>query len=554
MVPIKLALLWHQHQPDYRTEEEIVLPWVRLHTTKDYLEMVQHLERYPTMHATINLVPSLIRQIEAYRDGVEDEILFVSKKEIALLTEDEKIFLIHNCFNANRERIIARSPRYNELWEKQHNNESFSESDLRDLAVHFALAWTGEFSRFKSPFDTLIQKDRDFTEDEKTLLFTSLHKIFAEIIPYHKKLMDSGQIEISTTPFYHPILPLLCDTNSATEAMPHVTLPEKRFSFVRDAYEQVQRAKVLYQERFDSKLKGMWPAEGSISNEALKVLVEENISWAASDESVLLHSLMHENSKNDDTKYGELEKYFPRKFNVGEKSITLFFRDHWLSDRIGFDYATWNAYDAAMDFIHKCKEIRSLIVDSFGEEALRESCISVILDGENCWENYYENGKYFLDEFYKALTTTEEIQSITFSNALEEIGQTNVRAISHIVAGSWINANFKIWIGHPEKNRAWDLLADAAEAFHSYKAIGDEAVKHYQSAYIALLQAEGSDWFWWYGDDNSSSQKHLFDSLFRSHLVEMYIHLRLPVPHVLFENIGGGDSSGGQYGAMHRAD
>jgi len=553
VIPIKFALLWHQHQPDYRTDEEIVLPWVRLHATKDYLEMVQHLERYPTMHAIINLVPSLIRQIEAYRDGAEDEILQISKKATASLAEDEKQFLIRNCFNVNRERMIARSSRYKELWEKQHNNESFDETDLRDLAIHFALAWTGEFSRFESPFDMLIQKDRDYTEDEKILLFSSLQKIFEKILPYHKKLLDSGQIEISATPFYHPILPLLCDTNSAAEAMQNVLLPQKRFSFPRDAYEQVNRAKILYQERFDHELQGMWPAEGSISNDALKVLIEENITWTASDESVLLNSLTHEASGNDDKKYGEMEKYFPRSFTHGEKNITIFFRDHGLSDSIGFEYAKWDAYDAAMNFVNRCKEIREKILDRFGEDVLKEACICVILDGENCWENYYENGKYFLDEFYKALTTTPEISPVTLSQAIEGIGPRNIRTVSHIVAGSWINANFKIWIGHAEKNRAWELLANAAETFHSFRVIDAESEHHYQSAYIALLQAEGSDWFWWYGDDNSSAQKHMFDSIFRSHLVDMYIHLRLPVPHELFENIGHEDVSNGQSGAMHRA-
>jgi alpha-amylase/alpha-mannosidase (GH57 family) len=297
----------------------------------------------------------------------------------------------------------------------------------------------------------------------------------------------------------------------------------------------------------------MWPAEGSISNAALHVLLDENISWAASDETVLLNSLNHENSEKDDRSAGDLEKYFPRKYIANEKEIILFFRDHGLSDKIGFEYASWDARDAALDFAQQCKNIRAQLLERFGEEILKQACISIILDGENCWENYYENGKYFLDEFYTALTSTPEIESVTFSDAIEEIGKDKIRALTHITAGSWINANFNIWIGNSEKNRAWELLTDAREALDKFEPQGAETQQHYEAAHTSLLKAEGSDWMWWFGDDNASAQKRIFDQLFRAHLIEVYLHLRLPVPKELHVPIGGGRWTD-RGGTMHRAE
>jgi alpha-amylase/alpha-mannosidase (GH57 family) len=529
----------------------MVLPWVRLHATKDYLEMAQHLEKHPKMRATINLVPILIKQIEGYQDGMEDDLLHIARKETSALLPKEREYLLTECFHTNYNRMIARSERYKELFEKKNRSEEFATDDLRDLIVHHALAWTGEFAREEEPFASLLKKERNYSEEEKMYLLSEKEKLIDCILPLHGSLRESGQIEVSTTPYYHPILPLICDTDSAHEAMPDSTLPQKRFSGVNDAFEQVRRAMEVYEERFGHKVQGMWPAEGSISDAALQILMEENIEWTASDETVLLNSLVR--SESDDRAYGDLEKYFPRKFTGHGKEIIIFFRDHGLSDKIGFEYASWDARDAANDFVHECKRIRDSVLEKFGEDALKQACISVILDGENCWENYYENGKYFLNEFYNALTSTLEIETVTFSQAMGEIGKENIRSLSHVVAGSWVGGNFKIWIGDPEKNRAWDLLAVAAEALHNFPASDADSREHYDDAHTSLLKAEGSDWMWWYGDDNASAQKLIFDQLFRAHLIEVYVHLRLPVPEELHQAIGGGKWTD-RGGAMHRAE
>ncbi|HEY6171347.1 MAG TPA: glycoside hydrolase family 57 protein [Candidatus Kapabacteria bacterium] len=528
MIPIKLAILWHQHQPYYKADGKFHLPWVRLHTTKDYAEMAEHIACFPKLHATINLVPSLIGQIESYMEGVEDDVLKLSRKPTTELTNDEKIYLIENCFHANPDRMIKRSARYQELRKK---TEQFTDEDYRDLVVHYALAWLGEFERKTEFYSYYIDKDRGYTEKEKDELFSELHTLFLYTLEIHRRLAASGQVEISTTPFYHPILPLLCDTNSAHEALPELTLPDKRFASAGHAAEQVKRGLSFMEERFGNRPSGIWPSEGSISNGALDVMASQGVKWTASDEAVLLKSLK-------DFEYEELEKYFPRRYSSGGNEITIFFRDHNLSDKIGFDYQSWSADDAAADMIESIRDIRQEIFERYGEEALQKACIPIILDGENCWEYYEANGYHFLQAFYKALSEADDIQTVTFTEAIADIGSENIRPIENVTAGSWINGNFKIWIGHKEKNRGWELLTDAAEIYDSLE--GDDAnfAQTKELAFRELIKAQGSDWFWWYGDDHHSEQKNIFDELFRLHLTNFYKILGHPVPTALSFPIG----------------
>jgi alpha-amylase/alpha-mannosidase (GH57 family) len=546
MIPIKFALLWHQHQPNYKFNGSFLLPWVRLHTTKDYCDMAEHLLANPKMHATVNLVPSLLEQIESYIDGDTDELLKISRLPADHLSKHEKEYLLENCFHANRRTMIERSARYAELLEMSQRKEHFEEQDYLDLVVHYALAWTGEFERRKDFFQHYIEKDRNFTEKEKQLLFDELHKLFFQAIALHKKLQDSAQVEISTTPYYHPILPLLCSNDTAREAMPRVVLPEKLFRHAAHAKRQICMGHDFLRKRFGDIPIGMWPSEGSISDEALEIMIGCGIRWTASGEAVLGNSLREK-------EYGDLEKYFPRKFITAGGSIVVFFRDHRLSDKIGFDYQSWSAYDAVSDFITEIKRIRTNILSTYGEEALRKACVTVILDGENCWEYYPDNGFHFLSKLYEALALTNEIETVTFSQAVGKIGVANIREVDHIIAGSWINANFKIWIGHPEKNRAWELLADAAEALRTFQITGEESALRHKQAERALMRAEGSDWFWWFGDDNHTSQQDLFDELFRSHLLDCYTHLGLPVPAELNQPIGN-HTSQAVFSTMHRAN
>lgn len=572
--PIKLCLLWHQHQPYYRAGNEFLMPWAWLHATKDYLEMAEHFERHPAMHATINLVPSLLKQLEEYISpppspgggrGVVDPVIALMSKPANKLTASEKEQMLDNFYYAHRERLIERSPRYKELFEAAqgpNREKRFALPDYRDLAVHYSLAWTGEIARGREPFRSLIERDRDFSEEDKQTLARAQMENVRRIVPLHQELAKRGQIELATSPFYHPILPLLIDTDTAREAMLDVELPKNRFRAPPEVENQIEQAQKYFAEKVGSNLNGMWPSEGSLSTEALSLIRKKGFEWTASDESVLANSLAGTTIPAGEKQIRpEHARFFPWRFDTASGEITIFFRDHGLSDDIGFRYQDWNAEDACNHFLHNVLHIRSELISAYGEEILEIACISVILDGENCWEYYPNNGLEFLDKFYSMLTTTPEILPVTFSEMLASAKRENLPLLPSFVAGSWINANFSIWIGHPEDNAAWDALFATYMAVEKKRAKAEqlngadraEAFARIAEARAELMVAEGSDWCWWYGDEHFSAQKDVFDELYRMHLREVYRALDLPVPEDLSIPIAGRFSENAQpakYGAM----
>ncbi len=558
MPPIRVAILWHLHQPYYRSGNEFRMPWAWLHATKDYLEMAEHFERHPAMRGTVNLVPSLLKQIEEYVAGqAYDRALDLMTKDAGTLWRGDQLFMLDHFFLVNRQRI-DQSPRYGELLENANapDRESrFELQDYRDLAVHYSLAWTGEIARRREPFKSFVEKERGYSEQDKQTLAQAQMDNVRKIIPLYRELTEHGQIELATSPFYHSILPLLIDTNCAREAMPDVTLPQHRFQFPMEADRQLERGKEFFKTAVGIEPKGLWPSEGSISWDALTHIRKSGFLWTATDEAVLANSI-----KGASTPIGNITikpehaKYVPWRANTEAGEITLFFRDHGLSDDIGFTYQTWDANDAVQHFIQNVLRIRSELVQNYGEDVLHRACISVILDGENCWEFYYNNGFEFLDRFYSALTSTQEIQTVTVSEAIGTFSADAFPQLTKISAGSWIQGNFHIWIGSPEDNAAWDMLYAAKIALDEART---QQRGNIEAAEEELMIAEGSDWCWWYGNDNFSEQKNLFDELFRTHLSTMYKLLGLSVPEELTKPIGARFPSAApppQSGAMHRAN
>ena len=523
MTPIRLAILWHQHQPYYRAGNEFRMPWAWLHATKDYLEMAEHFERHPNMRGTINLVPSLLKQLQEYisRDATSPMIELMSKPAESL-TDAEKTFVLDNFFSAEKARMVDRSTRYRELFDKAHGRDraNFDLQDYRDLAVHFSLAWTGEIARGREPFKALTEKERGYSEDDKQNLAKAQLENVKKIVPLHRELAKKGQLELTTTPFYHPILPLLIDTDSAKDAMPQVQLPHNRFQFPEEAGEQIRRGREFFKNEIGIDPKGMWPSEGSLSWDALTLIRKNGFAWTATDESVLGNSISGATTQAGNiTIKPEHAKYFPWLAKTAEGEITLLSSaHHGLSDNIGFTYQSWNADDAVNHFIGDILNIRSALVNDYGEAVLQNACISVILDGENCWEYYWNNGFEFLDRLYSALTATSEIQTVTFSDAIAGSQNDALPRLEKITAGSWIQGNFGIWIGHPEDNTSWDALYAAKTALDQARTMQNGNV---EVAHEELMIAEGSDWNWWYGNDNFSSQKNLFDELFRMHVSEV---------------------------------
>lgn len=533
--PLRVAILWHQHQPYYKHGNSYLLPWARLHATKDYHDIAVALERFPRVRQTINVVPSLLVQLIDYAEnGASDMVLDLSMRPAEELDDEEKITILRYFFLCNVERMILPYPRYTELYHLGNRDRNdrqalqdaaagFTAQDWRDLQVWYNLTWIGEYSREEEPFTGLLQKGRDFSEQEKLDLLHASKEIIAKVIPTYRRLMESGQVELSVTPFYHPILPILCDSFSALEAMPNASLPEHHIMYPEDAEAHIGRAIELFEQRFGARPHGLWPSEGSVSDQALALVCKAGLTWAASDEGVLRRTL----GEN----WNPLAKYFPYMLKTRHGKLWTLFRDHELSDTIGFVYSSWDPGAAALDFYNRLVEIRSRILQERGAAALEQALVPVILDGENCWEFYKENGRPFLEALYSLLSESSEITTTTIHDAMRDAVPVAARTLGRIYSGSWVGTNFKIWIGHEEDNTAWDALAEArATLMQARPGLSDE---QFAAAMEEIYIAEGSDWFWWFGDENFTANQDDFDELFRGHLRNVYTIIGAESPAAL---------------------
>ena len=526
MNKVFLAILWHQHQPYYKdvVTGEMVMPWVRLHGIKDYIGMVDILDEFPTLRFTVNLVPSLIDQIDDYVHGAcKERHLELARKNADALEEGEIKYILDNFFMANWENMINSHPRYGELLAMRNFErrtveklwKKFTRQDVRDLQVWANLAWFHPLEIGRDPFlKQMVQKDRGYTEDEKQTLLQKEIDVLARILPKHRELQDQGRIEISTTPYYHPILPLLCDMRSAHEALPRLNLPDVKGSFKDDARHQLQAAATLYREKFNRDPRGLWPSEGSVSPDILPLVAEAGFTWLATDEEILARSLDIPLCRDSLQRVNRPDVlYQPYRVHTGSARLSMIFRDHYLSDLIGFKYQWTKPEDAANDFITRLWHIKQGAPHS-------DHFVAVILDGENAWEHYRNSGLDFLRTLYRRITGEEWIQTVTVSEYLEQRPPTIT--INKLFSGSWISHNFATWVGHPEKNAGWEYLSKT-RAFLTTVQDGDsERHKAIDAAWKELYIAEGSDWFWWYGDDHFSGNDEAFDDLFRKHLKNVH--------------------------------
>lgn len=501
------------HQPYYKDllTQEATLPWVRLHGIKDYLDMVKVLERYPLVHQTFNLVPSLLEQIEDYTNrNIKDKFFSLSYKEAVSLTQEEEHFILENFFSINRENVISRFPRYYELYCKKEYQQVFSQQDYLDLQVWFNLAWTDPYFRNSIPeLKSLVAKGRFFREEEKHVALDKQIEILEDIIPTYKKFMDSGKVEFSVSPYYHPILPLLYNTNTAKEANNKSILPKLKFSHPEDVGAQIAQAVKFYRDRFGVDPCGMWPSEEGVSEHILPFIINSPIKWIVTDEAVLFKSLKL--NKRD----GRV-LYQPYLLRRKEGDLNIVFRDRNLSDLIGFVYHRWKAEVAVTDFMGHLKNT-SL---AFPREDL---LLTIAMDGENAWEYYVNDGHDFLELLYQRLSECEFVKTTTIREYLKDHPPT--REIKRLAAGSWIYGEFSKWINHPLKNKAWDYLSLARQELEEMKV---KNLKIPELAWKQIYVAEGSDWFWWYGDNQAD-----FDRLFRLHLANFYAIIGKDIPAYL---------------------
>ena len=529
MARIKLCFVWHMHQPFYRDlrSGEYRLPWARLHALKDYFGMVKILEEFPKIRQTFNLVPSLLVQLADYAAGTaKDRFLDVVLKDAEQLTPREKEFLLSFCFQANEERVIQRYPRYAELLQRVRQNSqipgraagALTPPMIRDLQVLSQLAWFDEEYLAKDrEIKALTEKGRDFTRADQDVIARKEKEILGKLFKIYREAAEHGQIEVSTSPFYHPILPLLCDSNVADVSHPYVALPPQ-FAYPGDAAAQLAKAKSYVERELHVGVRGLWPSEGAVSDDALALAAEAGFTWTASATGVLDRTLGHELSAE--------EKYRPYVWQRGGQRIQVLFRDPRLCELIGVVYARMEAEQAADHFVGQLHSACASLL-----KAGLDATVPIILDGENAWEHYAENGRPFLRALYRRISEDETIDAVTVTQA---IARTTPTSLERIYPGSWIDGNFDIWIGAEEDNTAWEQLLRARRRFDEATSATAE---NKLLAWEELMIAEGSDWCWWYGPEHSAVSRGEFDVLFRGHLANVYRLLGDRVPAELERTI-----------------
>ena len=559
---LKVVLCWHMHQPFYRDliSGEYQLPWTYLHAIKDYVDMVAHLEAVPGARAVFNFAPTLLEQIADYAEQVQgslkdstpirDPLLAQLDKPVLPASVDARLTLIRHCLRANRLRLIDRFPPYRRLADMavwlELNPESMryvGEQFLADILVWYHLAWLGETVRREDArVQRLMDKGNGYTLHDRRVLLEIIGELLSGVIDRYRVLAERGQIELSVTPYAHPIIPLLLDMQSAKEAWPGVSLPllvQYPAGAERTRW-HIQEGLNTFRRFFGYTPTGCWPSEGSVSDATLKLLEESGFRWAASGESVLGNSVAQTPALHGLPR----EQYLYRPYRRDKGKLATFFRDDGLSDLIGFAYASWHADDAVANFIHHLENIAQSCHDR------SDSVVSIVLDGENAWEYYPENGYYFLRALYERLAAHPDIELTTFADCLVE--PEKMAMLPHVVAGSWVYGTFSTWIGDPDKNRAWDMLGDAKHAYDRALDSGKLNDKQLVMAERQMAICEGSDWFWWFGDYNPASTVSDFERLFRLQLANLYQLIGTEPPEYLSQVFAHGCGAPTQGGVMRQ--
>ncbi|MGR9107397.1 MAG: glycoside hydrolase [Gammaproteobacteria bacterium] len=556
---LRVVLCWHMHQPEYRdlVTGQFHMPWTYLHAIKDYVDMAAHLESCPEARVVVNFVPVLLEQIEDYHhqivdclnDGIaiRDDLLAALADPCIPSSDEKRLKLVRDCLRSNRERQIKPYAPYRRLaefadWLLEHPESIayINSQFLADLLVWYHLAWMGEtVKRGDSRIKRLLDKEKSYTLKDRRDVLEVVAELLGSLIGRWRKLAARGQVELAMSPYAHPILPLLQDFECARQAMPHIRLPhceaypggEMRASW------QVRKGREVFQRFFGFAARGCWPSEGAVRDETLKLLGDQGFDWVASGGAVLHNSLPNHSGAE-----------VPRRwqgFRLPASSVTCFFRDDRLSDLIGFEYSKWHADDAVADLVSNLEEIRRAAKPG------SISLVPIILDGENAWEHYPENGYYFLHALYQRLARHPDIEMTTFSEYLD--GKGPVSEIGSLVAGSWVYGTFSTWLGDPDKNRAWEMLCEVKRTFDRVVSGGRLNESELRRAEQQLAVCEASDWFWWFGDYNPEDAVSSFERQFRMNLANLYTILGEPRPEYLTEVFAHGSGAPPLGGAMRRS-
>ncbi|NOQ63141.1 MAG: glycoside hydrolase [Methyloprofundus sp.] len=552
---IKLVLCWHMHQPEYRDLQtgEFKLPWTYLHVIKDYVDMVAHLEEEPNAKAVINFAPILLEQIEDYAEQLNnyshDKAPIKDSLLAALVSPDvpedveQRLELIGYCLRANREQQIERYPAFSKLakiadWVQENGDAAkyLNDQYMVDILVWYHLAWMGETVKLTDArIQRLIVKGSNYTLYERMEIVDVISELLSKVLLRYKVLAQQGRIEISVTPYAHPIVPLLLDLNSTYEAMPDAPMPDlKSYPGGEERIKwHIKKGLEIFEEVFDFTPQGCWPSEGAVSAATLKLLAESGFSWAATGGQVLRNSLNIS---------GTPDTSIHHPFKLQDIELPCFFRDDGLSDLIGFKYSTWQANDAIGELIHH--------IETIAASESSDSVVSIIMDGENAWDHYRANGYHFLSGLYKRLAEHEHIELTTFSECLAQ--KVEVKELPQLMAGSWVYGTFSTWIGDRDKNRGWDMLGEVKKCFDLVMASGRLTAEEVTAAEIQLAVCEGSDWFWWFGDYNAEQAVSSFEKQYRLNLANLYRTLGEAIPTYLSLSFTQGSGAPAMGGTMRK--
>jgi alpha-amylase/alpha-mannosidase (GH57 family) len=540
--PLYIAFVWHQHQPLYKSPiaGKYRLPWVRLHGVKDYLDMVLLLERFPQLHQTVNLVPSLITQLQDYINGnAFDPYLELALTPAETFNLEQKQFVIERFFDANHHTMVEPYHRYAQLLElKRHKGvnwclDNWQIQDYNDLLAWHNLTWFDPmFRESDAKIGEWFERGQGYTLADRQLIYSKQREILARIIPQHHKMQESGQLELTTTPYTHPIMPLLADTKAGRVAVPQMMLPGLRFRWESDIVLHLEKGRQIYRENFGKEPRGLWPSEQSVSPAILPHIAKQGFEWLCSDEGVLGWSLGHYFRRDERGQTIEPQLlYQPYRLETVHGDLAIVFRDRRLSDLIGFSYSSMTPEAASDDLCqHLQGTYQSYLNYRDQQDSDRPWLVTIALDGENCWEHYRNDGKDFLETLYEKLSQLDFLRLVTVSEFIDQFPPVDKIPPHQLHSGSWIDSNFTTWIGDPIKNRAWELLTEARQVLANHPEATQE---NNPEAWENLFAAEGSDWFWWLGEGHSSTLDHVFDQLFREHLQALYRALNESVPNTL---------------------
>ena len=526
-----VVFLWHMHQPYYvnPTSRVAMMPWVRLHAVKGYLDMVSVLADFPGVKVNFNLTPVLMLQIEELvRGEIRDLWLEWSRKPATELDENERLAILEHFFKIHHDNLLRPFPRYTELLEKRGPGfyrdraraelRNWSAEDFRDLQTWFNLAWCGFTAQKLYPeLGALKRKGRHFSEQDKLRVLDIHLEILARIPQLYADAETRGQAELTTTPFFHPILPLVYDSDFAERCMPGRPRP-KRFHWPQDALAHLQLAVEQHTRMFGRAPRGLWPSEGSIAPELVPLMKQAGIQYFCSDEENLFNSLRRGGRHAD-----HLELFQGWRVEHGGAAVNAVFREKPLSDFIGFMAARNEPHQSAEHLLTHFRHIADQIPHETG-------LIPIMLDGENAWETFKDGGETFLRELYDGLEkSADQLTSCTIEDYLRRCPPK--QTISTLHTGSWISGDFDIWLGDDEENRAWNLLGETRQFLEGKLPSLTPGKK--EMALREIYAAEGSDWFWWYGPDFTTDCDFLFDDLFRQHLKNVYsICAEVPPPEL----------------------